>query len=240
MPLKKIQVLVLALVFALQFLFEHIFPQRKVVNDWKNERFNLLIGLLNLLLSLIPASFFVRSIQTFESNRWGLLHLVTLPFWLNLVLTILLLDFWMYGWHRANHRIPFLWRFHRFHHEDTKMNSTTAVRFHIVELYLSYPAKAAVCLLLGVSYFPLLIYETLFFTAVVIQHSNISISEKADGIYRTLFASPGMHRIHHSAHLHDTNSNYGSLFSFWDRLMGSWRGGYRTQIQFGIPPEEPA
>lgn len=238
MPLKQIQVVILALVFALQFLFEHLFPQRKIINDWKNECINLLIGLLNLVLSLIPAGFFVRGIQTFESKGWGLLHFFVLPFWLTLLLTILLLDGWMYIWHRANHRLPFLWRFHRFHHKDTKMNSTTAVRFHIVELWLSYPAKAAVCLLLGVSYLPLLIYETLFFTAVVVHHSNIFISEKTDRIYRLLFASPVMHRIHHSDSLEDTNSNYGSLFSFWDRLLGSWRGAYQTQFQFGVPPEE--
>lgn len=238
MPLKQLQIFILAGVFALQFLFEHIFPQRKIINDWKNERINLFIGLLNLLLSLLPATFFVRSIQFFEAKGWGLLHLITLPVWLNLLLTILLVDLWMYVWHRANHRLPFLWRFHRFHHKDTKMNSTTAVRFHIVELYLSYPAKAAVCLLFGVSYVPLLVYETLFFTFVVIHHSNIAISEKADNRYRTFFASPGMHRIHHSAHIEDTNSNYGSLFSFWDRLFGSWRGGYRSRIEFGLPVEE--
>lgn len=240
MPLKQIQIIILAGVFALQFFFEHLFPQRKGLNDWKNERNNLLIGLLNLVLSFLPATFFVRGIQLFESRGWGLLHFFPLPFWLNLLLTLLLVDFWMYIWHRANHRIPFLWRFHRFHHKDTKMNSTTAIRFHIVELYFSYPAKAAVCLLLGISYLPLLVYETLFFTAVVIHHSNIAISAKADIIYRTLFASPGMHRIHHSDHWEDTHSNYGSLFSFWDRLMGSWRGGYRPGLRFGIPPEEPA
>jgi sterol desaturase/sphingolipid hydroxylase (fatty acid hydroxylase superfamily) len=238
MPLKQVQVIILAAVFALQFLFEHIFPQRRTLNDWKNERMNIGIGLLNLLLSLIPAHFFVQGIAFFESNGWGLLHQFSMPFALNLLLTILLMDFWMYIWHRMNHRLPFLWQFHRFHHKDTKMNSTTAVRFHIVELYLSYPAKAAVCLLLGISYLPLLIYETLFFTAVVIHHSNIAISEKADSVYRLLFASPGIHRIHHSNRLQDTNSNYGSLFSFWDRLLGSWRGGYVAPVHFGIPPED--
>lgn len=238
MPLKQIQIIILCVVFGLQFLFEHLFPQRPHLNDWKNERKNIGIGLLNLLLSLLPAYFFVQAIQTFERKGWGLLHQMTFPFWLTLLLTVVLLDVWMYVWHRANHRVPALWRFHRFHHKDTKMNSTTAIRFHIVELYFSYPAKAAFCLLIGASYLPLLVYETLFFIAVVIHHSNMAISPKGDRLYRSLFASPGMHRIHHSHHLTDTNSNYGSVFSFWDRIFGSWNGGFRTDVHFGVPLEE--
>lgn len=238
MPLKQIQIVILAVVLSLQFLFEHLFPQRKIINDWKNERFNLLIGVINLLLSLLPASFFVKGIELFNQKQWGLLHLLTLPFWLQLVINILLVDLWMYFWHRLNHRLPFLWRFHRFHHKDTKMNSTTAIRFHIIELYLSYPAKAAVCLLLGISYVPLLLYETLFFIAVVFHHSNIRITEKADSVYQLLFASPGMHRIHHSKEWQETNSNFGSVFSFWDRLFRTWTGGFRKQVEFGVPVEK--
>ena len=117
------------------------------------------------------------------------------------------------------------------------MNSTTALRFHIVELFLSYPGKLLVCFVFGISYLPLLIYEILFFTSIVIHHSNIYITQKADERYRLLFASPLMHRIHHSNNWDETNSNYGALFSFWDRIFRSWRNEANGEVVFGLPEE---
>lgn len=235
MNLKYVQIIVLALVFSGQFLAEHIHPQKRDVNNWRNERFNIAIGLLNVLLTFLPASFFVQWLQWIEQHRFGVLHQFTLSFAASLLLTIVLMDLWMYVWHRLNHQTPFLWGFHRFHHKDTKMNSTTALRFHTVELFLAYPGKAAVCFVFGISYLPLIIYETLFFIAVVIHHSNIRITEKQDAIYRTLFASPLMHRIHHSTRAEETDSNFGSLFSFWDRLFRSSTATAKGEVVFGLP-----
>lgn len=234
---KYIQIIVLASVFALQFLAEHLYPQKREINDWKNERFNLAIGLLNVLLTFLPASFFVQWLRFLQAKNLGLIHQFTLPFGVELVITILLMDFWMYVWHRWNHERPFLWRFHSFHHRDTKMNSTTALRFHVVELFLSYPGKGLVCFIFGISYLPLLVYEILFFIAVIIHHSNIRITKKQDAVYRTLFASPLMHRIHHSERFEETNSNFGALFSFWDRLFRSSTKEPEGKVVFGLPKE---
>ncbi len=234
MSSKYIQIIILALVFSLQYLFEHIFPQRKEINDSKNERFNAAIGLLNVLLTLLPAMAMVRWVDFIKLKNLGLFNQFQLPFFSIILFSILLLDVWMYAWHLLNHKISFLWRFHRFHHKDEKMNTTTALRFHIVEILLSYPGKALVLLVFGIGYAPLLIYEILFFTSVVIHHSNIYITEKADNIYRKLFASPLMHRIHHSIIFTETNSNFGALFSFWDVLFNT--GIKRTDhpIIFGV------
>ena len=235
MKLKYVQIIILASVFGLQFLFEHLYPQRKEINNWKNERFNVLIGFLNVLLTAIPAYFMVQWLYFIEENRFGILHQFRLPFWLQLAITILITDLWMYTWHRLNHRVRFLWQFHSFHHKDTKMNSTTALRFHIVELFLSYPGKALVCFVFGIGYVPLLIYEIAFFIAVVIHHSNMYINPRADALYRSLFASPLMHRIHHSIKFEETDSNFGALFSFWDRLFKSWTPGDAVNVEFGLP-----
>lgn len=237
MNYKYIQIIVLASVFALQYLAEHIFPQKREINQWKHERFNLFIGFFNVALTFLPAGFFVQWLAWLEAHHLGLLHQFNLSFWLLLCITILVMDFWMYVWHQLNHRVPFLWRWHSFHHSDTKMNSTTALRFHVVELLLSYPGKAVVCFVFGISYLPLLIYEILFFIAVIIHHSNIYITQKADDIYRTLFASPLMHRIHHSQRSEETGSNFGALFSFWDRLFGSWTAKPKGPVVFGLPEE---
>lgn len=234
MSSKYIQIIVLAAVFGLQYLFEHIFPQRKEINDPKNERFNAAIGLLNILLTLLPAMAMVQWVNFINLKKFGLFNQFKLPYFLIILLSILLLDFWMYTWHLLNHKISFLWRFHRFHHKDEKMNTTTALRFHIMELLLSYPGKALVLFIFGISYVPLLIYEILFFTSVVIHHSNIYITEKADNIYRKLFASPLMHRIHHSIIFTETNSNFGALFSFWDVLFKTGIKRPDHTIVFGV------
>jgi sterol desaturase/sphingolipid hydroxylase (fatty acid hydroxylase superfamily) len=235
MEIRYIQIITLAVVFGLQFLFEHIFPQQKTINDWKNERFNIAIGALNVLLTFIPASLFVQWLSFIHRHQLGLFNQSAVPSWLRFILTVIVMDCWMYSWHRLNHIVPFLWRFHSFHHKDNKMNSTTAVRFHIFELLMSYPGKALVCIAFGIGYAPLLVYEMLFFASIVIHHSNIAITERTDKIYRILFASPLLHRIHHSDRWAETNSNFGALFSFWDRLFSSWKGKAQNDIKFGVP-----
>lgn len=239
MDIKYVQIILLAAVFALQYFFEHIYPQQREINEWKNERFNLGIGLLNLILSFIPAAFFVQWILFVENQDYGLLNQFSIPGWLKFIATVLVLDFWMYVWHRLNHTVSLLWRLHSFHHKDEKMNTTTALRFHVLELFLSYPGKAVVSFVFGIGYLPLLVYEVIFFISIVIHHSNIRISEKTDAIYRLLFASPLMHRIHHSNRWDETNTNYGAVFSFWDRLFSSWKEKPRDIIRFGIPKDEP-
>ena len=96
MNLKYVQIAALASVFALQFLAEHLYPQKKEINDWKNERFNLAIGSLNVLLNFIPASFFVQWVKFLQVKNLGVLHQFTLPFGVELIITILAMDFWMY------------------------------------------------------------------------------------------------------------------------------------------------
>jgi sterol desaturase/sphingolipid hydroxylase (fatty acid hydroxylase superfamily) len=237
MLFKHFQIIILAAVFLLQYFFEHIHPQRKILNSWKNERYNILIGLFNLLFVFMPASALVWLLSLIDEKNIGLLQQAVLPYWVQIIITLIVLDMWMYAWHRLNHELPFLWKFHRLHHTDQKMNSTTAIRFHILELLFSYPGKAIVCIIAGLQYTPVLIYEILFFTAVVIHHSNIYISQATDKIYSRFFSSPGMHRIHHSIHVSERNSNYGSVFSFWDKLFRTSVYKDFNTITFGVNEE---
>ena len=234
LPEKKLQAFIIFGVFFLQYLAEHIFPQQKKYNDVKHEGFNLLIGILNGLLLYIPSALLIELLSCIDTFNIGLLQQFALPLWANIVITILVMDFLMYWWHRFNHTKIFFWQFHKFHHREEKMNSITALRFHGVELIFSVIGKAAFYLLLGFFFIPILVYEALFFIVVVLHHSNIRVSKNFDMVYRQIFSSPQMHRIHHSNIQQETDSNYGSVFSWWDRLFGTYKKTAAGEIVFGI------
>ena len=176
LPEKKTQTILLFSVFVLQYIMEHIFPQMRKYNKAKNEGFNLLIGIFNTAVLFLPSALLAELLSRIEKNHVGLLQLVDIPLALKILISIVLMDFFMYWWHRFNHTQHLLWRFHKFHHLDEKMNTTTALRFHAVELLFSVIFKAIVFVLMGFSFLPILIYEALFFIAVVIHHLVFKIS----------------------------------------------------------------
>ena len=234
MPEKKMQTLIIFGVFILQYLFEHIFPQQKKYNNARHEGFNLFIGILNALLLFIPSALLIELLSRIDKFNIGLLQQFVLPLWANIFITVVLMDFLIYWWHRFNHTKIFFWQFHKFHHHEEKMNSLTALRFHSVELIFSVIGKAVCYVLLGFFFIPILVYEGLFFIVVVFHHSNIKISTKLDMVYRQIFSSPKMHRIHHSNVQQETDSNYGSVFSWWDRIFGTYKKEAAGEIVFGI------
>ena len=141
----------------------------------------------------------------------------------------------MYAWHRANHRFPFLWRFHKVHHSDPEMDVSTAVRFHTGEILISAVLRLGVMAILGLSLRHVLIYDLLIIPVILFHHSNVRFPEKFDKYYRLLFASPAMHRIHHSPERIETDSNYSTIFSFWDRLARSFRLREKTiGVKYGL------
>jgi sterol desaturase/sphingolipid hydroxylase (fatty acid hydroxylase superfamily) len=118
--------------------------------------------------------------------------------------------------------LSYLWRFHRVHHTDTEMDTTTAYRFHPVEFVLSSILRMSIILLLGLKPEGLLWYEVVLTVSIVFHHSNISIGKRADSIIRTVIVSPIMHKLHHSVKPAEFSSNYSSTLSIWDRLFRSW------------------
>ena len=139
------------------------------------------------------------------------------------VVAILAFDLWMYVWHRANHRIPLLWRFHQVHHTDTAMDSTTALRFHPGELVLSTLFNLPVLVLLGLTLNQFVLYKASMLLVILFHHSNVRVPNDWDRRLRAVIVPPSLHRVHHSRIRRETDSNYGTIFSFWDRLFGSFR-----------------
>lgn len=196
---------------------------------------NLALGALNaaaLGLIMGPVLYVVATYA--EEAQIGLLRIFALPPLLTTILAILMLDGWMYLWHRASHRSPLLWRFHSTHHSDSEMDVTTATRFHTVEIIISATLRLALIPLLGLTLWQVLLYDALLLPIIQFHHSNINVPERLDRIIRLLIASPAMHRVHHSRIKSERDSNYSSIFSFWDRLAGTlqWHGP-RT-INYGL------
>jgi sterol desaturase/sphingolipid hydroxylase (fatty acid hydroxylase superfamily) len=185
---------------------------------------NAALGVLNAaLVVLLFAGPLTRVSEWVASSRFGLLHWLSLPPAATLLGAIVLFDAWMYGWHRANHRIPLLWRFHRMHHSEKDLDVTSAVRFHPGEIMLSSGLRLGVLAALGMSLPLLIIYELALAPVIQFHHSNVRLPERLDRWLRAVIVTPHMHRIHHSVLRREHDGNYASIFSFWDRLFGSYR-----------------
>ena len=158
-----------------------------------------------------------------ENRSWGLFHGLNAPFWLALVATLLLLDLTIYAQHVAFHKIPLLWRLHRMHHTDLDFDVTTALRFHPLEIVLSMLLKLAVVVLLGAPPVAVMLFEVILNATALFNHGNVRLSRKLDRALRWVLVTPDMHRVHHSIHREETDSNFGFNLPWWDRLFGTYR-----------------
>jgi sterol desaturase/sphingolipid hydroxylase (fatty acid hydroxylase superfamily) len=216
-------------VLALLLTWESLVPSFTYFVGNRTERVrhglqNVVLGVLNSLLTGLGfAALWWTSAQWAQAHEFGLLIWLPLRGWVRLAGAFLLFDAWMYWWHRLNHHIPFLWRFHRTHHSDPKMDVTTANRFHIGEIALSSVLRVPVIALLGLQLWELALYELAMFTVVQLHHANIALPARLDRAMRAVIVTPFMHKVHHSRWQPETDSNYSSLFSFWDRLFRTFR-----------------
>ena len=205
-------------------------------------------GFANFGLALINAVVFqacgaalVVATEFSQSHHWGLLTILGGPTWLRWVMAILLIDLWQYLWHRINHQFHWLWRFHAVHHSDAEMDVTSGVRFHSLEIGFSFLARLLVLPLLGVTVPQLLLYEALSLPVILFHHSNLRITERLDRWLRWIIVTPGMHQVHHSRWQPETDSNYASFLSVWDRLLGSFRLHPNPEtIQLGLDGWQPS
>jgi sterol desaturase/sphingolipid hydroxylase (fatty acid hydroxylase superfamily) len=157
-----------------------------------------------------------------EANGWGLMHSLDIPLWLAVVATVLIFDFAIWAQHLITHKIPILWRLHRVHHADRDMDVTTAIRFHPVEIALSMLLKIGLVYLLGPPAIGIVLFEIILNGTAMFNHANIRLPLWLDAIVRQVLVTPDMHRVHHSIHRHEHDSNYGFALSIWDRMFGTY------------------
>ena len=165
----------------------------------------------------------------------GLLHSLSLPEWLKIALGIVILDCALYVWHMLNHRVSLFWRFHRVHHSDMNLDVSTAGRFHLGEFLMSGLVRMLVVYAAGISFTTYLLFEILVNASIQFHHSSVRIHSLFEKFWVLLFIPPSMHRVHHSVKIKERDSNYGVLFSFWDRFFGTFTWGIdQTKIVIGI------
>jgi sterol desaturase/sphingolipid hydroxylase (fatty acid hydroxylase superfamily) len=172
-----------------------------------------------------------------EARGIGLLPLLDLPAWLAVLLAFLVLDVAIYWQHRLFHRVPVFWRLHRVHHADTAFDVTMGVRFHPLEIVLSMAIKFAVIAALGAPPLAVLLFEVALSAGSLFTHADLRLPPHFDRVLRWLLVTPDMHRVHHSVHVDETDSNFSFHLSLWDRVFGTYRDqprdGHAT-MQIGL------
>lgn len=212
-------------VFVVMAAWETFRPRRQLMlgrlQRWGH---NLGLFLINTLVVriLFPAAAVGFALSALSFN-FGLFNWLDWPYWLEVLLAVLLLDLAIYAQHLAMHHVPILWRLHRVHHADLDIDLTTGSRFHTVEILLSMLIKWGVILLLGPAVLAVLIFEILLNGMAVFNHSNVSLPKSLDRVVRYLLVTPDMHRVHHSIERAETDSNFGFNLSLWDRLFRTYR-----------------
>jgi sterol desaturase/sphingolipid hydroxylase (fatty acid hydroxylase superfamily) len=152
---------------------------------------------------------------------WGLFHRVSLPLWLTVAMSLAAFDLVRYLEHRLYHALPLLWRMHRMHHTDVDCDLTVGIRFHPLESLVSGASALGVIAALGAPPVAVLVDRALVAASTLFAHGNVRIGARGEGLLRLVFVTPETHRIHHSAAAPETDSNFGTLYTWWDRLLGT-------------------
>jgi sterol desaturase/sphingolipid hydroxylase (fatty acid hydroxylase superfamily) len=185
-----------------------------------------------LVAVVIPGGLVAWALQV-QAFGWGVL--TPLPFWAQLLITVLLLDLAIYLQHALMHRVGWLWALHRVHHTDDHLDALSALRFHPLEILLSALYKAGLIALLGAPWQAVALFEIALSTVALFSHSNIALPPRLERIVRQLLVTPVLHRWHHEYALELQRSQYGSLLSFWDRLFATLRtDGSAAAIKPGL------
>ena len=212
-------------VFAILAVAEIYVPRRRLTTSKRRRWFaNLAIVALNPLSVALVFPILPVGLALFAAERnWGLLNQVTLPYWLEVVVAVAVLDLVVYAQHVLHHAIPLLWRLHMMHHADLDLDMTTGLRFHPIEILVSMIFKLSAVAALGAPALAVVIFEVVLNTLAMFNHSNIHLPERVDRLLRRIMVTPDMHRVHHSVIIRETNSNYGFSVSWWDRLFGTYK-----------------
>ncbi len=213
--------------FVLFSAIEAWIPRRKRVQSrLKRWSTNWAISLIDRgavwLMALAMPLLAVGAAYDAASNGWGLFNALDWPAWLEITLSVMILDFAIWFQHLITHKIPLLWRFHRVHHSDRDLDVTSALRFHPVEILFSMIIKIGVVYLLGPAGLAVVLFEIILNGTAMFNHANMKLPAALDRVIRLVLVTPDMHRVHHSDIRDEHDSNYGFAMSIWDRMFRTY------------------
>ena len=234
--LADIQPILLIVILLLMYNLERWMPYLTgPSNKKKHDRNNFVLSIIsfavNAALSLVVLEILTRT----QANHWGLMNYVNLPAWSEVILGILLVDFGSYIFHNISHRVPLFWRVHRVHHSDLALNASSSLRFHPIDVALSQCLWPCIWIvLMGISMTSFILYGILALPLLVLQHSNFKLPYWIEDYGRYIISTPGWHKIHHADEQSLTDSHYCDVFTFWDRIFGTWKPTQPDEIRYGL------
>lgn len=205
-------------------------------NKWQHAGINIFFTITTIVVNFVLAFFLLKMANWTTETQFGILNwLPSMNPWLYTIIGLLLLDLiGAYLVHLVEHKVKFLWRFHLIHHTDTWVDTTSANRHHPGESVIRFIFTILGVLIVGAPMWMVFLYQTLSVVATQFNHANIVLPKKLDIILSYFIVSPDMHKVHHHYVLPYTDSNYGNIFSVWDRLFGTFKTLDRSQIIYGV------
>ncbi|MEO6970949.1 MAG: sterol desaturase family protein [Chthoniobacterales bacterium] len=219
------------------FVVERFFPLRETRSLFGRLLVNIALSVVTFLVAISLVQPAVHWALRWSAEKpLGLIHLIALPSFLQFIVSFLLMDLIFYYWHLANHRVPFLWRFHNVHHIDPGLDVSTAFRFHFGEIAFSALLGVLQVSVIGISAWAFGIYQLAFQAEVLFHHSNWRLPIRLERFLNKVIVTPRMHGIHHSQVRRENNSNFATIFSFWDRMHRTLGLNIpQSEIIMGIP-----
>ena len=204
---------------------------------WKHAIPNLFFTVTTIIINFTLAFLLLGTADWVQTNNFGIINWlpIAIPLWLYVFLGVLFLDFFgAYLAHFTEHKIKPLWMVHLVHHSDQKVDTTTANRHHPLESIIRFTFTLFGVLIVGAPIAIVMIYQSLSLVFTQFTHANIKMSRSLDKLLSYFIVSPDMHKVHHHNLLPYTDSNYGNIFSIWDRLLGTYKYLDRDKIVYGV------
>lgn len=191
--------------------------------------------LTSVIISMLLGGVLIGLSLAFESNRVGLLYFTTVPLWAKIAVGFVALDLADYVFHRMSHEVRWLWFLHAVHHSDFDVDVTTNLRVHPLHAILTAFSKLVVLAAFGIPLWIWMLRELIAVPIVQLQHSAVRVPARIERWFGYLIVTPAMHRVHHSPIVGDTNSNFGGMVPWWDKLFGTYRSPDRAESHdFGL------